>query len=764
MRYLFIILSLSFSISLISQDSLINYSQRTFEGERPKIGLVLSGGGAKGTAHVGVLKVLDSLGITPDFITGTSMGSIVGGLYSIGYTVEDLENLTNSLVWKKYLTNITHYRSINMVEKEDFVNYFEFPVKRWKPNLPQGAIKGQDLELLFNQLTSSVAGDTIFDNFYIPYRAVAVDIIKGKPYVFSSGSLSMAMRSSMSIPSIMNPVDYRGMLLVDGGLMVNFPVEICRSMGADIIIGVYTGAELMPKERLNSMLDIMKQSSFIASINNAENSKKLVDIYIEPYLSDRSAANFDESILNVERGYAAAIDNITELQKLKNYLDKYPQKAIKEVDISKKVYISNSNVVFEDDKAKLSKIIDKNFEQYNNEKLNTQSVDSSIHYLYGTRLFKKLTYDFSPSKIDSGAILQYRVKEEDDKHLLLSVQYKTETKMGVNIGFRYRNIIFPGSKIEAKFRLSENPGAKVQVFSYLNSNVKNGIDASYYYRTYKIPFYAEKVLVGKYSAHYHKWSSAYHHYNSSDADFNFGIGHERVYYNKIIDLETFSYSKITNISTHINLQYVRNTLNKKYFTDKGSLFNINTKFYLQNYFEYYLPQDTAYVDLPDYEKDTLGMALNVMLNYKSFISIGKKLVVTNDFDAFVGMGSIYTTWVGGVNPDEDFQLPFWGIIENGMVEGNGMIYRIGLRYNFFNKLYISGKVNGAFFADDIFEVLLKPDEPDAEFSSIFRLENYKFGGGLQLSYNSVIGPISFTITKSSDSSVFWSHLLIGYRF
>jgi len=767
MRNLILVLLVIFiSGNIFSQDSLVIYTKREFKGSRPKIGLVLSGGGAKGMAHVGVLKVLDSLGIKPDFVTGTSMGSIVGGLYAIGYTTDKLEELVRTLDWSKYLSNTNNFRSINMIEKEDYDNYFEFPFVGWVPDLPQGAIKGQELELLFNELTVGVAGDTIFDEFPIPYRAVAVDILKGKPYVFKTGSLATAMRSSMSIPSIMNPIKYRGMLLVDGGLMVNFPVKICKDMGADIIIGVYTGANLMPEDKLNSMLDIMKQSSFISSINNAEESKKYVDLYIEPNLVDRSAANFNDGMVNVERGYDAAMSMIGELTMLKEYLSQYDEKEEKKTNLQKSIFVTNNEVDFEDSKNELEGFINKNFHHFNNQKLKTQSIDSSIHYLYGTRLFKKLTYDFYPSSIDSGVVLKYKVVEAKDKHLLLSMQYKTESKIGINIGFRYRNLLIPGSRFEVKFRASENPGVKVKVFTYLKSNIKKGIDISYYYKTSKIPFYDDKKLIGEYSSHFHRWSSEYHYFANNHSDFSIGLKHERMYYTKIIDLSTFSYSKIVNINSYINLTYQRNTLNQKYFASKGSYLKMNTEFFLLNYTKYYLPQDTIdkYPNNPKYETDSLDFSLKASLHYNNYLPLGKKMVLTNEFDAFVGLGYVYSTWVGGVNPDEDYQLPFWGMSENSRMEGNGWIYRIGLRYNLFGKLYLSGKINGGFFADDVLDIFSNPDDEYGQYSSAFNHENYIIGGGLKLSYKSVIGPVSLTVAKSSESEAYWWHLLIGYSF
>ncbi|MCF6241717.1 MAG: patatin-like phospholipase family protein, partial [Bacteroidales bacterium] len=205
-KYILFIIAILFFVPnrLFAQDSI---------PKRPRIGLVLSGGGAKGIAHVGFLRVMEEAGIHPDYISGTSMGSLVGALYVIGLTVDSIQSLIYQQTWSDVLSNKIDYRRVNVEEKKDYGEYFaELPVRGWKPGLPSGAIKGQELELLFERLTISVAEDSSFDQFYIPYRAVATDLLTGKAYVFKDGPLSIAMRSSMSIPTIMQPVKKDSML------------------------------------------------------------------------------------------------------------------------------------------------------------------------------------------------------------------------------------------------------------------------------------------------------------------------------------------------------------------------------------------------------------------------------------------------------------------------------------------------------------------------------------------------------------------------
>ncbi len=223
------------------------FSQSVFSQEspstRPKIAYVLSGGGAKGMAHVGVLKVLEEVGLEPDFITGTSMGSIMGGLYSIGYSAEEISHIIETVDWGTVLTNEIPSNRVIMRRKHEYKRFIlEMPVYNGKPELPAGLIEGQELSQLFSELSWKQAGVNDFNDFPYPFACIGTDILKGEKVEMNSGDLSSAMRASMAIPSVFTAVVRDSThILVDGGVMRNFPVQEALDMGADIIIGVYVG-------------------------------------------------------------------------------------------------------------------------------------------------------------------------------------------------------------------------------------------------------------------------------------------------------------------------------------------------------------------------------------------------------------------------------------------------------------------------------------------------------------------------------------------
>ena len=194
--------------------------------ERPKVGLVLSGGGAKGMAHIGVIKAMEEAGLYPDYITGTSMGSIIGALYAIGYSADEIKEIALGIKWENVLTNDIPLDKVAFEEKLFYGRYFiELPIKDKKIGLPQGLIEGQELTMFLNKITRPAHGITDFHKLPIPFECVAADIETGKSVVLKSGSLPLAMRASMSIPTFFTPTTIDSTLFVDGGLLRNFPVQ-----------------------------------------------------------------------------------------------------------------------------------------------------------------------------------------------------------------------------------------------------------------------------------------------------------------------------------------------------------------------------------------------------------------------------------------------------------------------------------------------------------------------------------------------------------
>lgn len=279
--------------------------------KRPKICLVLSGGGARGAAHIGVLKVLEEYRVPIHCIAGTSMGSLVGAAYASGMSVAEMGEITKAITSELLFKENPPRKELSMRRKQDDYNIFfgpEIGIGKNRVTLAKGLVTGVQLETVLRKL-SKVKGFHRFDELPIPFRAVATDLVTGKAVVFSEGELANVMRASMSVPGAVAPSEFSGMMLVDGMLTNNLPVQAARAMGADVIIAVNVGTPLLKREELNGIFGVMAQMLNILTEQNVEASLaslKATDILISPELGDFSTGDFDNLPKIAPLGEAAA--------------------------------------------------------------------------------------------------------------------------------------------------------------------------------------------------------------------------------------------------------------------------------------------------------------------------------------------------------------------------------------------------------------------------------------------------------------------------
>jgi NTE family protein len=280
--------------------------------KRPKVVLVLSGGGARGAAHIGVIKKLEEYHVPVDMVVGTSMGSIVGGLYASGWSIDEIEKKISTIDWGSVF-NDKLPRQVRTFRRKTDDARFLVPVKMrfkgWKPYIPPALLGGQNMELLFQGMEIAATGERVFDNFPIPYRAVATDLSDGNVVVIDHGSLATAMRASMSVPGVFPPVELDGKPLTDGGLAANFPIRVARGLGADIVIGVDITTPLRQKEQLGNLLTRLDQTSSLLTVRNRTDDMKAVkpdDVIMIPELGDISFSDFSSAPDAIKAGEQAA--------------------------------------------------------------------------------------------------------------------------------------------------------------------------------------------------------------------------------------------------------------------------------------------------------------------------------------------------------------------------------------------------------------------------------------------------------------------------
>ncbi len=289
----------------------------------PRVCLVLSGGGARGMAHIGVLKVLEELRIPIDCIAGTSMGAVVGGLYASGMSVREIDSAMRSVDWQDAFQDAPQRRELAFRRKQDDRNFLvrlPLGLKHGKLLLPKGLLQGEKLQETLRRLTLPYGAGVDFDQLPTPYRAVATDLVTGSVVLLARGDLSVAMRASISTPGLFAPVEYDGRLLVDGGVAENLPIDAARAMHPDVLIVSDVSFPLLPLAELDSALSISNQMLAIMVRKDADRQRATLgpaDVLIEPQIGSLSSSDFAAAASTIDRGEAAAREALEKLMPLR---------------------------------------------------------------------------------------------------------------------------------------------------------------------------------------------------------------------------------------------------------------------------------------------------------------------------------------------------------------------------------------------------------------------------------------------------------------
>ena len=410
---------------------------------RLRIGVVLSGGGARGIAHVGVLKVLQKLRVPIDAIAGTSMGAVVGGLYASGLTPDQIERTLRSMNWQEAFSDRPPREDLTLRRKQEDENFLvKFPIgiKNGRPVLPKGLIEGQSLTEMLRRLTLPVARITSFDDLPTPFRAVATDLETGQEVVMGSGDLTSAMRASLSAPGVFAPVERGGRLLVDGGVSDNVPVDVARAMGVDVLIVVDVGFPLLPRSKLTSVTAISNQ--MLAILIHRKSQKELAhlgpnDILIRPALGDTASFDFGNVNRLLAVGEAAAWKMRKRLAALSVSPEQYAAYQARR-DALRRPPPRIDFVKVQTGKDVYSQPIEKLFKDIVGKRLNPDTVGRRITTLYGE------------GGLDT---LDYRVVRQDDRYgLLLDARGNSIGPNYVRFGLSLRDDFQGDSTYDAAMR------------------------------------------------------------------------------------------------------------------------------------------------------------------------------------------------------------------------------------------------------------------------------------------------------------------------
>ena len=743
------------------------------QNERPKVGLVLSGGGAKGMAHIGVLKAMEQAGLYPDYITGTSMGSIVGGLYAIGYTADDIDSIARSMDWSRLLSNEIPLNQVAFEEKIYYGRYImEFPFRNKKLGLPQGLIEGQALTLQLSNMTRPAHHISNFNEFPIPFACVGANIETGRSQVLDSGLLPEALRASMAIPTFFTPMEIDSNLYVDGGLIRNFPVQEVIDMGADIVIGVFVSSGLESKENLTSMISVLSQAAFIMSAHDQEEQIKLVDVLISPDLDGYSTGSFNATGPLITRGEKAGEEYYAVFKKIADSLSAIAPLHRVQKPVNPPMY-KFRNIEIEGNELVPEELIKGKLRIEPDREFTIAELEARITLLYGTLYFEKIVYSINPVT----STLTIKVLESPRGSLKMAVHYDNENKAGILANLTFRNVLLPSSRFIVEYDLAQNPIASLSYLKYMGKRQNLAVKLDADWVETDIPSYWEEVeegtdksvVSGLIRGNYFQTGLSFQSTYTSNQSIRVGAHY---FTNKMKPLVldsivlgiadttvAMAFEKLHNEALDLSVSYGLNTLNKPFFSSSGLLVDVKLD-YIMNRSNSYEFQSNELGKIANNTKPVELWKGQVKIKWlypifpKLSLVTGMRMVLTS------GTGSLgdlaHNTFIGGFRPKVTLSQTYPGASSKRFDNLNFFYLNLGLQWEIISKLYFN--VAADYIDSEYPMKLLYNDVHTSDFGAYKRRLGF-FG---MLSYNSLIGPVSVGVGKDqylNDVNVFFS---LGY--
>ena len=709
---------------------------------RPKIGLTLSGGGAKGLAHIGILKAIDSAGLSVDYITGTSMGSIIGSLYAAGYSGDSILYIAKRIHWDQILSNQSSLRNIIMEEKEEYGKYdLELP---WQNNffrISTGVLEGQELWLKFSELLFPVYKIKNFDSLEIPFKCIATDISTGQAVVLDSGELVSAVRASMAIPSVFTAVEYNGRLLVDGGIVRNFPVKDVRQMGAQFVIGSNVTASLLPANKVNNAIQVLLQVAFFREAEDTKLEVPLCNIYVQTPLEKYTMGTFAQADSIIEAGMAEGRKIYPQLKKLADSLNALygSEKNEKELPSVESVKISSYEV-------RGLKFTTQDFFIHTtglltNHVYTPRMLSYMVRRAGGTRYYTRIVYNLEPQPDHSAKII-FDVTESPLTFAKLSLHYNQFTGISAILNITSRDFFTPNSRSLVTLNIGENFRVKAEHLQYLGRSRKFALKLSTQFDQMNITTYRDTKEAGLYNQNYFVMDGRFGYSTNRDMTLGIGTRFEWIRYKPSIT-SALQFKGTDDFPTSY-FYFNHNSLDRPVYPKKGVKSELEADWvYTQN------PALQVHTNTRDTDTLTASNAYpRLVFHLESYTPLSNKstlLFVLQSGINFQKDNAMNEFSIGGLTHSFHNQITFAGLREGSFYSSSLAAIQAGFRYNFYGNLYLTGRAN-VMFNNFIKDQNKFYDTPD-----------FLSGYALTFTYNFVLGPLELSAMYCDQ----W-HRVMGY--
>lgn len=734
----------------------------TAQEKKPKVAVVLSGGGAKGIAHIPLLQKLDSLGIVPDLIVGTSMGSIVGGIYSIGYSGDSIASMVESVDWDELLGGDISLVDVSADEKSEFKRYLiDFDVIEGKPKVSSGILKDQKLREFLSRISYPVMRVTDFDELPIPFRAMTVDIVNGREVLLDSGSIAMAMRASMSIPGVFKPVEYNNTLLVDGGVMNNFPVDRARELGADIVIGSDVGGGMQKKKDLDNITALIFQAGMLTSNLKNPSSREDCDILLDhmPHLT-HSTGDFNKYNAIYNEGLIATEENLDQLVALANKLKKFDQIEHKLPVVSDEVIMDS--IIYKGISKANMKLVTSRTDLQTGRAYTPDELMHQIDIAMGTTLFNQIGFSrfFEDDKM--GVVIN---GTEHSKHQIKgSLHYDSYRSVGLLANYTGRNVLGKASRFLVSLDIAVQPRFRVQYQKVFGEHM------NWWWRSEVLgEFLDQKVYLQgevaedmnsdyvQFDNQINKNLKSLHSYVGVDLNYEYSKVRPKIdpeVSDNILNLEKYRFSNF-----EIGLHYQYSDMDRVFYPSKGLL--IRAGVYRSLIHDVNLVYSQP--ELENVEGSTNGFT-KVSIDFENRHSFNKKVTGILGLNArfifedkikddlsFSEYGYSAKYFLGGVwMAPRRSTLIFPGLHEDELNVNQLMNLSLGVQFNPLTKLYVTPHANIASVGFEDFKYYIEDAfSPDGNWSEGVETSTVA-SLGATLAYHSFLGPVTFDFSWVND--------------
>lgn len=706
--------------------------------EQTKLGLALSGGGAKGFAHIGVLKVLEEEGIPVHVVSGTSMGAIVGSLYAIGYSPNEIEEIARSSNWNilfndNYQLNPQQI-SGSILKKDTYL--FTFPFDGNQISLPTGLIDGQNISMMLYRLMLPFHNVRDFTELPIPFAAVATNLSTGEAKSFSTGYLPDVVRASIAIPSIFKPVKINNETYIDGGVARNIPVEDAQNLGADLVIASDVGEPIRQLDKLNTFVDVLFQSVGFHQQESDTIQKEKTDIYIGPDIKEFSTFSYEQVDEIIRRGELAAREALPEIKKALHQREMSAAQ-FKPIQSTKQDSILISDISFHNLTGLTQQqqvYLALNIQVP--EKLTLNQLEQKINKLYQSGLFSQISYRLQQDGGSTGNQLLLEFQHKEQEFAGFSMRYDSQNKAALLFGASLTDNIFWNDQLTVHLRAGEileiTSDYSIPVNLAPLAHIKAGISLqrspiNYYSQNQILSSVDVEKLTIKPSTSVRLWQQV---------DFEAGLDMQLYNLNEAIGntLVLGNTSLLLNPFLTVDL----NTLNRPYFPTRGHRLNIQSEI-----------SNTGWGSSSNFFQ-TSG-------KWFSTIRLIDRINFSNEF--FTGYSSVselplhYYYYLGGLSENPVFKLrqrPFMGHPTQQLRASNVTALRSKLQIKLGNKIYLNAGMNVAHLSDH-WTLNITPDQLETGYS-------------LSLGTSSIVGPIEISLSTPNLSDSYAVKLDLGYQF